>query len=125
MHFNRIIPAIAAFALGIAPGQGAITVVNTNSSTNGFGQASPGTTTTLSFNAGATADMLVVAYSGEVGNANVPGPAVRITYDGNEMIRAVGGASPASSTWIWPQPPTVVVARIWLSISRITTRGTV
>jgi hypothetical protein len=61
MKLPRIIPTFAALALGITSGQGAITVVNTNNSTNGFGQSSPAATTTISFDAGATADMLVVA----------------------------------------------------------------
>jgi hypothetical protein len=55
MHLTRIIPTtLAALALGIGPGHGAISVVNTNGTT-GFVQANPPLTRTWSFDAGATA----------------------------------------------------------------------
>lgn len=89
MQLTRVIPTLAALALGIGPGHGAISVVNTNGTT-GFVQANPPLTRTWSFDAGATADMLIVAYSGELGGAAV-GATIDITYAGSAMTRALGG----------------------------------
>ena len=47
-----------------------------------------------SFDAGATADMLVVAYSGEIGNT-VTGHTIKISYAGTAMTRALGGLNAA------------------------------
>lgn len=64
-----------------------ITLVN---SSGGLVNASAPPTRTWSFDAGATADMLIVAYSSEIGNP-VVGASVQITYGGSPMTRAVGG----------------------------------
>jgi methionine-rich copper-binding protein CopC len=71
----------------------AITAVNTNSP-SGFVQTNPVPERTWSFDAGATADMLIVAYSGELGNA-VAGASIQITYAGFPMTRAIGGTNAA------------------------------
>ncbi|MCU0780722.1 MAG: Ig-like domain-containing protein, partial [Akkermansiaceae bacterium] len=72
-----------------------ITVVNTN---NGFVQTNPPPARTWSFDAGPTADMLIIAYSGEVGQpagVTVTNSAVQITYAGFPMTRAIGGVNAA------------------------------
>lgn len=68
-----------------------ITAVNTNGS-SGFVQSSPAPTRTWSFDAGTTADMLIVAYSGEIGNAVQPAASssVKISYAGS--TRAITSA---------------------------------
>ena len=70
-----------------------ITVVNTNGP-SGFVQSSPGPTRTWSFDAGATADMLIVAYSGEIGSAVQPPSEsrVRVSYAGYPMTPATSAA---------------------------------
>ena len=70
-----------------------LTAVNTNGP-SGFVQSSPGPTRTWSFDAGATADMLIVAYSGEIGNAVQPPSEsrVRVSYAGYPMTPATGAA---------------------------------
>lgn len=68
-----------------------ITVVNTS---GGLVQINPTPTRTWSFDAGDTADMLIVAYSGELGNA-VAGAGIQITYAGFPMTRAIGGTTAA------------------------------
>jgi methionine-rich copper-binding protein CopC len=73
-----------------------ITVVNT---TSGLVQSSPPPTRTWSFDAGTTADMLIVAYSGEIGNAVQPASEsrVRVSYAGYPMTPATSAAGATSS----------------------------
>jgi hypothetical protein len=68
-----------------------ITVVYTN---NGFIQATPPPVRTWSFDAGASADALIVTCSGKVGNA-VAGAGIIISCAGSPMNLAVGGGTAA------------------------------
>lgn len=79
----------------------ALAAVNTNGP-SGFVQASPAPTRTWSFDAGTTADMLVVAYSGEIGNAVQPASesSVKLSYAGYPMTPATS-ASGAVTTAIF------------------------
>jgi hypothetical protein len=75
-----------------------ITVVNTNGP-SGFVQTSPAPTRTWSFDAGATADMLIVAYSGEIGNAAQPASesSVKVSYAGYPMAPATSASGAITS----------------------------
>lgn len=66
-----------------------ITVVNTDR----FVQANPPAVNTFAFDAGASADMLVVAVSSELGTT-VQGATVDITYDGFPLIRTGASGNP-------------------------------
>jgi hypothetical protein len=74
-----------------------IAAVNTNGP-SGFVQTSPPPTRSWSFDAGATSDMLIVAYSGEIGNAVQPASEsrVRVSYAGYPMTPATSAAGAIS-----------------------------
>jgi hypothetical protein len=73
-----------------------LTAVNTST---GLVQATPPPTRTWSFDAGATADMLVVAYSGEIGNAVQPATesSVKVSYAGFPMTPATSASGAITS----------------------------
>jgi hypothetical protein len=98
------------FSVPVPPGE--VTVLNSGS------KMSPSTnTTTLSFNAGASASKLVVAVSSEQSNDGTPS----ITYNGQALTQAAHGAGRSLGIWYLDSPYTGGNANLTVDLSSYTT----